>query len=558
MILIIFSTQFLVLAIGAIAVIAGSWHLRRRERRRLLARIRADWGRPIERDRDLAAIASYHRAVAAPDGSMDQRTWSDLDLDAVFAVLDRTQSSMGQQLLYHRLRSVSGPASLEAFESLMVRLTHDIALRERCQLALAPLASASGYAVWQLAEPGSLDVARWQALYPVLGVSMIAMVILSVFWPQLLIAVIAMAPILLAVRIVTAKRLGRVIAPFRLIGPLIAAAITLRAVNDASNEPLTGPLAEDVPALTRLRVLSGWLTRDAMQMDPITGAIVEMANLLLLIDANALLLGALALRSGGPALRRTLAAVGAIDAAIAIASYRAGAAAWTRPTFHPGGSTIALADLRHPLLPDAVPNSIELARPCGVLITGSNMSGKSTFLRSAGVAMVLAQTINTCSAGRFEGPALAVRSCIGRGDDLVAGKSYYLDEVQAVIALVRAGESGVPHLFLFDELFRGTNAVERVAGSEATLVELMQSATAHVIVAATHDIELVSLLNGLYTTYHFADHVGAEGLVFDYRLTAGPATTRNAITLLELNGAPPGMVTRARARSEGLERARKT
>src|SRR5215475_11521252 len=119
------------------------------------------------------------------------------------------------------------------------------------------------------------------------------------------------------------------------------------------------------------------------------------------------------------------------------------------------------------------------------------MSGKSTFLRTVGVNVVLAQTINTCLADRYEAPRYQVRSCIGRADDLLAGKSYYLVEVESVIALLRAGESVKPHLFIFDELFRGTNAVERIAAAEAVLRTLMSSGNSHVTLAATHDVELV-------------------------------------------------------------------
>jgi DNA mismatch repair ATPase MutS len=74
-----------------------------------------------------------------------------------------------------------------------------------------------------------------------------------------------------------------------------------------------------------------------------------------------------------------------------------------------------------------------------------------------------------------------------------------------------------------------------------------------VVVTATHDVEIVSLLRGLFTPFHFADRMGPEGLVFEYRLTEGPSTTRNAIALLEFNGAPPTLVARARYRAAELD-----
>ena|SRR5688572_5790424 len=137
-------------------------------KRQVLARLRLEWGRLRDRTRDMAAIASYHVAVTAdaPVDSLDRRTWDDLDLDEVFAALDRTGSSVGQQCLYHRLRSLSGVTTLDAFESLVQAMSSDAQLRERCQVALSLLAGASGYQVWTLAQPGALVVRPRHALFP--------------------------------------------------------------------------------------------------------------------------------------------------------------------------------------------------------------------------------------------------------------------------------------------------------------------------------------------------------------------------------------------------------
>jgi hypothetical protein len=543
---------WLPIVIGVLALIALHTGLEWQRRRRELARIRRNWGRPRRETPDVSSIASYHRAVTAahPEDSLDERTWQDLDLDLVFATIDRTESSVGQQRLYHRLRSFASVDTIDAFEALVDRLTHDRLQRERCQVALSRLRDASGYQVWSLAQPGWLVMRRWHVVFPLAAMAMATLLAMSLMWPGLILLLAVAGPLLLFVRAASARRLGRLIDAFRYVGPLIATAAALRPLVHADNEVLTAALRDQAGALTTLRVLSGWLTRDSVAMDPLTGTVIELVNTLFLLDANMLLCGALLLNQRGRALEQVVAAVGEIDAAIAVASYRAALDQWTRPVFRELGSPIAIGDVRHPLLPGAVPNSIDLAPPHGVLITGSNMSGKSTFLRSIGLTAVLAQTIHTCTAARYEAPPLRVRSCIGRGDNLLEGKSYYLDEVEAVVGVVRASQSERMHLFLFDELFRGTNAVERIAASEATLHEL--STTAHVVIAATHDLELVDLLHGAYAPFHFIDRIEAGALVFDYRLRSGVSRARNAIALLELNGAPPTLVARARARAERL------
>jgi DNA mismatch repair ATPase MutS len=137
----------------------------------------------------------------------------------------------------------------------------------------------------------------------------------------------------------------------------------------------------------------------------------------------------------------------------------------------------------------------------------------------------------------------------------VAGKSYYLVEVESVLSLVDASKSTDPTLFVFDELFRGTNAVERIAAGEAVLRTLLQHRP-HVVLAATHDGELVDLLHDTYVVFHLSDTIGAGGLSFDYHLTPGPATSRNAIALLTLNGAPASLVEHALSRAAELDQRR--
>ncbi|MEO8258043.1 MAG: hypothetical protein ABI868_11910 [Acidobacteriota bacterium] len=537
---------------------AIDWHVRRQT----LRRIRAEWGRPRRVARNMPLIAHYHRAevaAAGGHGSLDDRTWDDLDMDAVFAAIDRTESTIGQQRLYHRLRSGPIAVDREALESLVMRLAAQPALRERAQAVLARIRDPWGYQLRWLGQPGSFQPRRWHVVFPIITVSTTGALLLAALWPRLLLVVPLVTVTNLLLRIATAERLGRArLGSFREVAPLVNAGVTLAVFDEAACAPITAPLREDVRALRRLRGYARWATRDrtAAASGGFASLLLEYLNLLFLLDLTLLYFAAREIRTHGAGLLRVIAAVGDVDVAISIASYRTGTPRWTRPHFLPAGSAAVLTDLRHPLVASAVPNSITLGPPHGILVTGSNMSGKTTFVRTLGVTTVLAQTINTCLATAYEAPVLHVRSCIGRADDLLHGKSYYLVEVEAVMALVRLSRTVEPHLFLFDELFRGTNAVERIAAAEAVLLELGAN-QAHLVVAATHDGELVDLLRHDYVPYHFTDSLGPRGLVFEYRLQAGPATTRNAITLLKLHGAPDRMVARALARAADLDRQRR-
>ena len=206
-----------------------------------------------------------------------------------------------------------------------------------------------------------------------------------------------------------------------------------------------------------------------LRLSDFVAAVYEYLNLAFLFDAT----GVFAVRdlsSHGDAPSGT-AAAGDVDAALSVASWRAGRADWSRPDFRSDAATIEAGDLRHPLVKDAVPNSIAFRLGRGVLVTGSNMSGKSTFLRTVGVNAVLAQTIDTCLASEYRAPVFHVRSSIGRADDLLAGKSYYIAEVEALLELVRASEDRRPHLFCSTNCFAArmrSSASPRPGGPAAT------------------------------------------------------------------------------------------
>jgi DNA mismatch repair ATPase MutS len=164
-------------------------------------------------------------------------------------------------------------------------------------------------------------------------------------------------------------------------------------------------------------------------------------------------------------------------------------------------------------------------------------------VRALGVNAVLAQTLNTACASRWSAPLLRVRTFIGRADSIVEGKSYYLAEAEAVLSLIRAKEDGRQHLFLLDEIFRGTNTTERIAAAAAVLAHLNRGDD--LVVVATHDLEVLDLLGGTFAPHHFTEQIDESGLTFDYRIRPGPSSTRNAIALLKFMSYPDSVVSDA-------------
>jgi DNA mismatch repair ATPase MutS len=160
---------------------------------------------------------------------------------------------------------------------------------------------------------------------------------------------------------------------------------------------------------------------------------------------------------------------------------------------------------------------------------------------------------------------MRVRSCINPSDSLEEGKSLYQMEAETVVSiLAQAAEGGVT-LCLFDELFRGTNSIDRMAASAAVYSSLVNGGQPRgqpsrllsrcLVVAATHDLELVRFVGPGFAAFHFGDRVAPGGLEFDYLLRPGVAPSRNAIALLQLLGAPQGVVDDAQARADRIAAA---
>lgn len=175
-----------------------------------------------------------------------------------------------------------------------------------------------------------------------------------------------------------------------------------------------------------------------------------------------------------------------------------------------------------------------------VLITGSNMSGKSTFLRTLGINLVLAYAGAPVNAKTLELRLMQLFTCIQVADSLADGFSYFYAEVHRLKSLLDLLKSSVdlPVFYLIDEIFRGTNNRERRIGSRAYVRALANSSGVGVI--STHDLELANLAvgNNQIHNYNFQDDVTDGRMVFDYKLREGPSPTTNALRIMELEGLP--------------------
>jgi ABC-type multidrug transport system fused ATPase/permease subunit len=199
--------------------------------------------------------------------------------------------------------------------------------------------------------------------------------------------------------------------------------------------------------------------------------------------------------------------------------------------------------LGHPLIPDdkKVTNDFSLDKlGTVIIITGSNMSGKSTFLRTIGVNLCLAYAGSVVDAQTFETSLFRPFTCIKVSDSINDGISYFYAEVQRLKSLLLDLEKDhpLPLFFLIDEIFRGTNNRERLIGSRSYIQALVGRRGLGMI--STHDLELVKLAEEIpqIYNYHFREDVRDGQMIFDYHIRSGPSPTTNALKIMQLEGLP--------------------
>ena len=160
-------------------------------------------------------------------------------------------------------------------------------------------------------------------------------------------------------------------------------------------------------------------------------------------------------------------------------------------------------------------------------------------------------TINTCFAKSFSLPLLKIFSAIRISDDLMNDKSYYFEEVLTIKEMLSESQKTEKNLFLLDEIFKGTNTIERISAGKAVLSALAKDE--NVVLVSTHDIELTDMLSSEYELYHFSETVENKTIGFDYKLKEGKLKNRNAIKILEINNYPKEVVNEAMKISKELD-----
>lgn len=546
---VIFFAAFFLLA----AVLFGKevWDANRAQKR-FVKSLYEDYGKLPKREYSLerfARIDSYFQKHFQ-DNRIDDITWNDLGMDEIFKRMNYTLSSTGEEYLYYTLRTPeTTEEELLHLEEMIAYFAAHRSERVKVQVLMKKLGTTGKYSLYDYLD--NLNTlgkrSNWKPI--LVDMALLLMIILCFF--QTALGVFGCV-VILVYHMVSYFSEKKEISPY-----ITSFAYVLRLISVCEKaEKLPIPVCETEWEKLRLNrkkmtgvkkgafwVISGSQTGTGGNPLEIIMDYVRMALHVDIMVFNRMLSE---LTAHLPEIDVLIEQLGKVETAVSIGAYRASLTTdWCQPEFTKD-KQICINGLYHPLMINPVTNHIAAQK--GVLLTGSNASGKSTFLKAVAVNAILAQTIHTCCGESYKASFFRIFSSMALKDNMQSGESYYIVEIKSIKRILDASCQEIPVLCFVDEVLRGTNTVERIAASTQILRSLAKKKV--LCFAATHDIELTELLKDCYDNYHFEEHIIEGDIFFPYQLLPGKAVTRNAIKLLELLGYDEEVISRATAQAE--------
>ena len=556
-----------VIAVGVLITAAFSAMIltrRRASREQLKQEIKACWGTDVPRrffviEEDKARKLSDRESAAfGASCRIDDITASDLDLYSVTERIGHPMSAAGAEVLFAWLRHpLLENEPLKKREALIARMTADEEGRREAQMILAEIGSVKGDSFYGHMEKldSAEEIGGRRFLLPGL-LTLVSLALLFVYPPAAVVLLVLSLVLNFRIHLRMREVSGEAVRGFQCVLRLLEAADRLRKLPLSEVNGMREEMDMIVSSFSDFRRGSFWVARGGSVGTGLADAVLEYIKMFFHVDLIRFDVMLKEYRKRREDAVSLLLLVGGMDAAQAAADYRAAHPDFCIPDItdrtEGGGrrASLCVRDLVHPLLPDPVPNSIETDRE--ILLTGSNASGKSTFLKSVILSAVMAQSIHTVPASAYRAPFFRIYTSMALTDNLRGGESYFIVEIRSLKRICDAAEAdGPPVLAAVDEVLRGTNTIERIAASSHILKSLAGPNV--LLFAATHDIELAGLLASDYRNFHFGESVLEGDVRFDYILREGKAEGRNALRLLRASGYREDVVSGAAGTAEHFE-----
>jgi len=496
------------------------------------------------------SIEYYFRNRESENGSqiVSDRTAADLDVDELFAYVDRTKTKVGQQFLYDRIRTIPEKSYYdENREKIIDKFLSDNDFREKTEKLLSKLDDNDNYYVSRLLYGDQVTLPRWYSFVKYIPIFLLLTSISVFFLPQMMYLLLFIIAINTIIHFLNKDYIQQYTISIPQLLKLNLAVQNLK--NSGCFDVINPEISKAISEINKLKKKM-WLFSLEKPLDgeimTLLWGMMEMFKIIILAEPI-LFKGILKqLNLKKRYIKDLFCYSGEIDSLYSVASLRKGQTVWCRPEIKSNTKSndknFEACGLFHPLINDCVSNDI-LIENKSIIMTGSNMSGKTSFLRSIGVNMLTGLTLNTCFATSFTFPFSKLFSVIRINDSLLNKKSYYLEETIAIKEIIQESDSENYNIFILDEIFKGTNTIERIAAAKAVLSYIAKSN--NIVFVTTHDFKLVQLLEDEFDFYYFCESVSDDEIEFDYKLHKGINSSGNAIKILKMNQYPESVVKEA-------------
>jgi len=477
---------------------------------------------------------------------LSDKTSNDLNFERLFEYLDHTTSRVGQQYFYSKLRRINLSLYSNDHETITRRFSDDADLVLQTEKQLKKLNKQDAYQILSLFTQELPTASRsYRFLISILRFSPFTFAILLFLFHLTFCIYLLLISIVVNAVFHYLNKSAQI--PFENSIPQLS--LLLKCSHSLTLDSCFDSLSGGIPQAIQLlkpvvKASSLFRVEHVLQTDMaiVAWMAAELIRILTLSEPYLFYKTIRLIKGKQNEVEKLYCFVGEIDSLLAIHQIRESENNYCLPSVDVNNDRLSFQDLYHPLIESCVPNSLQV-KDKSILLTGSNMSGKSTFIRSIGVNIIAAQNINTCFARQFNlKRAFILDSMITVSDDLMNSKSLFFEEVLTVKAMLANSSKG-QNLFLLDEIFKGTNTLERIASAKAVLSELVKGD--NVVFVSTHDIELAELLDSEYDLYHFCEHIQDAEVEFDYLLKPGRLTAFNAIKILQMSGYSDDIINEA-------------
>lgn len=527
----------------------------RNRKKRIKEKLLAEFGSLKTDSFDFEYIESYFRKKdhSTAFQTLSEKTCNDLDFQELFMYFDRTNSKVGQQYLYNKLRNIPADSTENIKnEKLLDEFTNNPDFRVTVQSQLCKLNDREVYSIATLFQDEILKPPQWYFIVPLLSFTSALSFVLAFFNPVFLLVMLGLSIINIVIHFWNKKNLNN----------YFSSIPQLSKLNGVAQELFKNEILKEVnPNLMKsARVINKVSSRMSffnleveIQTDQriVFWAMLELVKIVFLIEPLFLFGTLKRIDTKRTEIEDVFLFVGKIDALVSIASLRKGLNMFCTPKIIDSQKKLSAHEVYHPLIENCVKNNLHV-NDKSILLTGSNMSGKTSFIRTIAINFITGLTLNTCFAKEFSMPRVRIFSAIRISDDLMNDRSYYFEEVITIKEMIEKSKADNLNLFLLDEIFKGTNTVERISAGKAVLSSLNEAN--NIVFVSTHDIELADLLKNEYDLYHFSEIVDHKTVDFDYKLKEGKLKNRNAIRILQINDYPENIIKEAIEISEVLDK----